>query len=99
MKNSVTYRITENYSCELVCPEALSGARKLETQHDPVDAPALPGWGRTVLEHMAHMQAARGAMTLGAGIDQLEVGLGLDRAFADRLPVARSARAAVKLVL
>ena len=70
-----------------------------EIQHHAIDAPALArGWW-SVLEDVAHMQAAGGAVAFSAGQDHLEIGLGGDRVWRDWLPIARPARAGIEFVL
>src|SRR5690606_9411961 len=67
-----------------------------ELQCQAVVAVALAGGRGTVVEHVALVAAAAGAMVLGARQDQLEVAPGFDRAL-DGLEEARPAGAAVEL--
>ena len=63
------------------CPDLFVGT---EIQHRTIDAPALARGRRAVLEDMALMQAADGAVAFGARDDHLEICFRGDHAFGRR---------------
>ena len=77
---------------------ALGRLRRPEVQGHTVDAVAEAGRRRAVLEHVALVSTAPGAVDLGPDHEQAIVLRGADRAL-DRRPEARPAGAAVELRL
>ena len=75
------------------------GLRRNEFQRHPVDAIAQPGWRGAVVENVALMPAASGAMDFRSRHEELPIGFRLDRGLLDRLPKAGPAGSALEFVL
>jgi hypothetical protein len=70
----------------------------LEHEDHTIDAPTLASRRGAVWEHMALVGTTCRAMALGAGIEQLPIGLGCNGFGRDRLSKARPTGARIKLV-
>jgi len=84
-------------SCRVLRAQILEVlTRRHELQRKTVVAEPLPGWVRSIIEHVSLMSPAAHAVVLGAWADQFEVSFGLDASF-DRDIEARLDGTAVEL--